>query len=211
MIALALCDPTSIPKLPRLIPALLNSLQSDITSPRPLTYLSPNVLELDLLYQSISSASPEIAQLAWEYVNSLNLAGDWRAKMEAFTNYPERNWIRNEGVVQKMVACLPYVGSFWLKASYRGLLHLRISTTPPFAERDPIFQQLPPPHAGYLSLTHYPAIPISENEIVSTTGAGDTLVGGIVAGLASGGEEKEWVGKALERVGRTMRSRRAVG
>jgi pseudouridine-5'-phosphate glycosidase/pseudouridine kinase len=63
-----------------------------------------------------------------------------------------------------------------------------------------------------LIVTHFPAIRIPENEIVSTTGAGDTLVGGLVAGLVNGqGEPKVWVQKALQRVERTMRSRRAVG
>jgi pseudouridine-5'-phosphate glycosidase/pseudouridine kinase len=68
-------------------------------------------------------------------------------------------------------------------------------------------------HDGkYLVLTHYPALKIDEKEIISTTGAGDTLVGGLVAGLVDGGkDEAGWVGRALERVGKTIRSNRAVG
>ncbi len=207
----AFCDPTSIPKLPRLIPALHRNLPHAITAARPLTHLSPNVLELDLLYSSLSEAPVETKGVTWEYINSLNLLVDWRAKIEAFTNPTERQWIRTEGVLQKMVACLPFVDSLWVKASYRGLVHLRITPLAPVTTNPhSIYHRLMDPHKGYLVLTHYPAIEIPDDEIISTTGAGDTLVGGLVAGLVNGEEENEYVKKALERAARTMRSRRAV-
>ncbi|RXK41433.1 hypothetical protein M231_01339 [Tremella mesenterica] len=63
----------------------------------------------------------------------------------------------------------------------------------------------------HLIIHHHPPPHISQSQIVSTTGAGDTLVGGIIAGLLSGEKEEEWMNKAVERVGKTMRSRRAVG
>jgi len=208
-VELAFCDPTSIPKLPRLVPALLATLPRHITAPRSLIHISPNLLELDLLYTSLNSSSPESGDIAWEYVNSLNLLADWRMKVEAFTNPSERDWMREEGVVQKMVACLPYVGSLWVKASHRGLLHLAV-VSELHEGSNSISHRLPAAHGGYLVLKHYPAIRIPEDEIISTTGAGDTLVGGLVAGVVRGSVEEEWVGKA-ERVRRTMRSRRAVG
>ncbi|EIW69105.1 hypothetical protein TREMEDRAFT_68967 [Tremella mesenterica DSM 1558] len=63
----------------------------------------------------------------------------------------------------------------------------------------------------HLMIHHHPPPHISQSQIVSTTGAGDTLVGGIIAGLLSGEKEEEWMNRAVERVGKTMRSRRAVG
>jgi pseudouridine-5'-phosphate glycosidase/pseudouridine kinase len=96
----------------------------------------------------------------------------------------------------------------------RGLLHLRITTVKP--EPQPvgsgISQKLEGVHEGkFLALTHYPAVEVPEGEVVSTTGAGDTLVGGLVAGLLSREEETVLVQRAMERVTRTLRSRRAVG
>lgn len=208
----AFCDPTSVPKLPRVIPALIRSLPNDITSRRPLTHISPNVLELEVMYSLLSDPAENVEDAAFAYIDSLNLGADWRAKLEVFTNRPERQWIRTEGVVQHMVTCLPYVESFWLKASHRGVIHLHITPTPPPPmETDSFSQQLPAPHEGYLAVTHYPAMRMPEEEIVSTTGAGDTLVGAVIAGLISGGDERIWMGNALEGVARTMRSRRAVG
>ncbi|XP_065438028.1 uncharacterized protein LOC101947688 isoform X4 [Chrysemys picta bellii] len=40
--------------------------------------------------------------------------------------------------------------------------------------------------AGELCATHYPAIPISREEIVNVSGAGDSLMAGIIAGLLAG-------------------------
>jgi pseudouridine-5'-phosphate glycosidase/pseudouridine kinase len=67
------------------------------------------------------------------------------------------------------------------------------------------------PDGRVLRVRHFPPLQIKEDEIVSTTGAGDTLVGSLVAGLLSGDKEEVWVGRALERVKRTMMSHRAVG
>lgn len=69
----------------------------------------------------------------------------------------------------------------------------------------------PLPDGRVLRVKHFPPLQIKEDEVVSTTGAGDTLVGGLVAGLLSGEKEEIWVGKALEKVKKTMMSHRAVG
>lgn len=212
---LAFCDPTSTPKLPRLIPALNILLPSSPSFPRPLTHLTPNLLELELLHSLLSSsASDDTSSIAWEFINSLGLDGDWRAKVERFTNVNGREWIKINGAVQKMVSCLPYVASFWVKAGQRGLLHLRMTSVPPQPSPDTLIHPLAGQHSGkYLACTHYTPPVIKPEEIISTTGAGDTLAGGLVAGLVGGKSEPEevWVRRALDRVGRSLRSRRAVG
>ncbi|KIR26025.1 indigoidine synthase A family protein [Cryptococcus deuterogattii LA55] len=209
------CDPTSTPKLPRLIPALNALLSSSPSSPRPLTHLTPNLLELDLLHSLLSSsASDSTLSTAWEFINSLGLDADWRAKVERFTSANGREWIKIDGVVQKMVSCLPYVASFWVKAGQRGLLHLRMTSVPPQPSTDTLVHPLIAEHNGkYLAFTHYTPPIIRPEEIISTTGAGDTLAGGLVAGLVGGKSEPEevWVRRALDRVGRSLRSKRAVG
>ncbi|WVQ94451.1 hypothetical protein IAU59_001530 [Kwoniella sp. CBS 9459] len=275
------CDPTSTPKLPRILPSLISLYPSSLTtaptptatpipapsstsaltsSPssssaqiatpssatrKPLSHLSPNLLELDLLHSLISAAcenDPELDKAVWGYINSLNLGSDWRNAVEKFTSRspqyvvkgssalgtetdtaPDRGWMKNEGIVPKMIGCLPFIDSFWLKASHRGLVHLRISSEPPSKngseDGQSIYQKLGGTHEGkYLVLTHYSAPKIAPAEIISTTGAGDTLVGGLVAGLVSsqaagrqGESEGVWVRRALSRVKRSLMSRRAVG
>jgi pseudouridine-5'-phosphate glycosidase/pseudouridine kinase len=121
-------------------------------------------------------------------------------------------WITREGIVQKAIGCLPWMESIWIKSGAKGLLHVRITMIPP--PGGSVMQELEGVHQGkYLAVTHHPATVIPVDEVVSTTGAGDTLVGGLVAGLVSSEGEREdlWVSRAMERVGRTIRSRRAVG
>ncbi|WVN90446.1 uncharacterized protein L203_105682 [Cryptococcus depauperatus CBS 7841] len=211
------CDPTSTPKLPRLIPALISLLPSSPSSPRPLTHASPNLLELDLLHSILSSHVSDdshVSDVVWRFINSLNLSNEWRRMVEAFTGKEEREWMRTEGVVQKMVSCLPFIQSFWVKAGNKGLLHLRVTRTKPQKLQNTIIHELEGQHEGkFLALTHYQPPIIKPEEIVSTTGAGDTLVGGLVAGLVGSQNEAEevWVNRALDQVRTSLKSRRAVG
>lgn len=119
----------------------------------------------------------------------------------------------DEGIVQQSIGILPYVNSLWVKAGQRGLLHLRLSPIEPDKGTTSVSHRLGGVHEGrYLALTHYTAPTIKPEEVVSTTGAGDTLVGGLIAGLVGGkGKDEDWVRIALEGVGRSLRSRRAVG
>ena len=209
----AFCDPTSTPKLPRLLASLAPN--------RGLTHYSPNLLELSLTHQLLSTASDTFQDQAWEFVNSLDLTSTFRAKLEAFTRNHGRGWIAELGVVQQAVGLLPYTRNLWIKCGKKGLVHVGITSYPPATSTATstttgsgsgkgLVHALPG-DLGYLVIRHHQALEIKDEEVVSTTGAGDTLVGGLVAGLLSGEEEEVWVKRALEQVGRTMRSHRAVG
>lgn len=209
----AFCDPTSIPKLPRLMSALLPLIPPNPASPRPLTHLSPNILELSKAHELLSDISDELASTSWDFINSLNLLADWRSKVEALSRKPGLDWIGREGIVQKGVALLPWIESLWIKAGKRGVVHIAIAKSPSKASRGTanISQKLDGVHSGkYLIVEYYESPSIKESEIVSTTGAGDTLVGGIVAGLVDGQEGNELVGRALDGVKRSLTSHRAV-
>ena len=216
----AFCDPTSIPKLHRLIPSLLARTARTPFCIPPLSHFSPNLIELDafdiaLNTRGISDASTSCAR---DFTDCLQLNVKWRSMVREFTKHPDRHWMRETNVIQKMARCLPFVGSIWTKAGSNGVVRMHTSDTKPKEEEGTIIHtpkkkgMLYMKDEGYVVVTHYPTISIPANEIVSTTGAGDTLVGGLVAGLVDGkGEERDWVNVALQGVERTMRSRRAVG
>lgn len=212
----AFCDPTSTPKLPRLVSALSLSPKHD--QGPTLTHLSPNLLELDLLYSLLQTTISDTgSDRAWEYINSLGLLGDFRAKLETWTNRADANrgWIAERGVVQQAIGLLPFTRNLWIKCGNRGLIHIHVSerlAAGQNREGATLIHRLPG-QLGHLMIRHYAPLHIKEEDVVSTTGAGDTLVGGLVAGLLdeSGEKEEVWVQTALERVGRTMRSQRAVG
>ena len=192
----AFCDPTSTPKLPRLLSALSPS--------RPISHLSPNLLELDLLHSLLPTISDEIQSEAWDKVNSYNLLADFRAKTEAWTRKEGRGWIAEQGVVQKAVGLLPFVEDLWIKCGRLGVIRVHLGRESGGDLRQSI------PDGRVLRIRHFLPMEIRSEEIVSTTGAGDTLVAGLVAGLLSGEKEDAWVERALERVKRTMMSHRAV-
>lgn len=223
---------------------LTSLLPGDVSVPRPLTHLSPNLLELDLLHTSLTSdmLPDDISDRSWQYINGLNLGQVFRAKVEAFTNHESRTWMRDQGVIPKAIACLPFVQSFWIKCGYRGIISITISPRPIESSASGraagISHQLDGSLSTgeFLNICHYPANKrLAADEVVSTTGAGDTASGSLVAGLslrqpiASGknnnsshkiegsGQRSEqtavesFVTVAMERAERSIRSRRAVG
>lgn len=205
----AFCDPTSIPKLPRLVQALIPRLPASPTSPRPLSHLSPNVLELEKLHTAFSDLSPEQEERSWAFTNFLGLEADFRAKLDRLGRTKGSEWLIEEGVVRMAMGLLPWVGQLWIKSGSRGVVQVGLSERPGSGG---ISYTLAGVHKGkHLLIRHCPALSIPVGEIVSTTGAGDTLAGGIVAGLVGRETQDVWMQKALEGVGRTMRSRRAVG
>lgn len=197
---IAFCDPTSTPKLPRLLAALNPS--------RPITHLSPNLLELDLLHSLLPTLSDETQAESWDRINSYNLLADFRAKLETWTSRSKgRGWTAEQGVVQKAIGLLPFVEDLWIKCGSLGVIRIHLTSEP--GGSGDLRHSLP--DGRTLRVKHFLPLEIKDDEVVSTTGAGDTLVGGLVAGLMSGEEEEVWVRTALERVKRTMMSHRAVG
>lgn len=200
-----------MPKLPRLVAALRSRVPSAATARRPLSHLSPNLLELEILHSAFTELSEQEEERSWPFTNSLNLEADFRAKVEALTRSPATEWLVRDGVVRMALGLLPWVGHLWIKSGSRGVVSIGV-TSRHEAGAAGIAHPLTGNHRGKdLVIRHYPALAIPAGEIVSTTGAGDTLAGGIVAGLVGDLPQDEWMSRALNGVGKTMRSRRAVG
>jgi pseudouridine-5'-phosphate glycosidase/pseudouridine kinase len=133
---------------------------------------------------------------------------DFRARLETWIRKSELEWVAEQGVVQKAIGLLPFVDDLWIKCGRLGVVrvHLAVPTS-----RDQEGLRYTLPDGRILRVKHFLPLTIRGEQVVSTTGAGDTLVGGLVAGLLSGEEESVWVSRALERVKKTMMSHRAVG
>lgn len=201
-------DPTSVPKMARLLPLLRKY-------PRVLDHISPNGLELDHMYSYLTDHDDD--GKGWEFINALNLGSEWRRGVELWAERSGATWILDRGAVTKMVACLPWVGSFWLKQGPGGLVRLGFqSDQDPKSTRPTVSHDIPVPRmpdgswCQTLTLTYYAPPVIAPEEIVNTTGAGDTLAGALIAGIAMGKPEDECVELAIAAVGRTLRSHKAV-
>lgn len=191
------CDPTSVAKTPRLLPGLLNG---------GLTHFAPNLAELDALHVALEPALDDTpaGEASWEAVNALNLGAEFRSAVEA--RFRSVEWVNQSGAIRKLVGLSPFVDNVWLKAGAGGVLSLRFQD-----KRDAkgVSQRIEHgKHRGqWLNIRHYPA-PVVEG-VLNTTGAGDTLAGSLIAGLATK-EEENMVDRALERVKATLESHHSV-
>lgn len=221
---LAVLDPTSLPKMKRLVHAFRYSKPSPPSSPRLLTHFAPNLLETKELFGELQELGLTDTDEWFEYIDSLRLGSEWRNGIERLASSREHDigWLVNAGVGQMMVSLLPWVGDIWMKCGENGLMHLGIRDTNSQEQRNnnvKRIQQVLPTHFtrhGFtsgsqpaLALTHYP--PFKMEHVVSTTGAGDSLVGGLIAGLASGLGQEKTVDVALKTARASLGSSRAVG
>jgi pseudouridine-5'-phosphate glycosidase/pseudouridine kinase len=191
-----------------------------------ISHIAPNVLELTELYTLLNDAEAMASSSWWSFVDGLALGGEWRAMLGTFASRAGRKWVVDQGVAQMMVGLLPWVSNVWVKngdngawlqsaasiaefADVSGLLHLRISNRIPSTSNS---ISTPLPNGSSLILTHYPAAELQSEDILSTTGAGDSLVGGLAAGIVSGKGtiQDQGVREAVMAATRSLGSLRAV-
>jgi len=188
------CEPTSGPKLLRAVSALQSSgLQID--------HITPNALELGAIAEAIQTGTEP----------DLCFSGESLREIEAWTADHQRRWIRDEGVFRNALSASVLCKTFWVKNGSKGLLRVSIGTE---AAQDGELQLVALANDGrrvFVDVQFHAPLAIPPEDIVSTTGAGDTLAGSIAAGLATGLAEGSAVKRALLAVDRTLRSRRAVG
>ena len=218
-------DPTSLPKMERMIPALRSNLPAPTSEARLLSHFSPNLLEVKELYGKLQRLGLFETEEWFEYIAELRLSANWRNGIERLSNIKEHDlgWLVNAGVAQMMVSLLPWVGNLWVKCGQDGLLHLgivdaardgprgqagarRVEHDSPNDFRDFAIGQMEKP---VLRLSHYS--PSKLEQVVSSTGAGDSLVGGLIAGLARRLPLDQVARQGLEAARATLLSDRAVG
>lgn len=215
-----MCDPTSLAKLDRLTSALYGPTTAGSLS-RRLTHFSPNRLELDCLASAAAATtagpSPHMAELfacpTWT-TNVSRLALDPAYHLE---------WLINSA--QAMVVMLQRVDHIWLKCGQDGLIHATTYDSacplPPVETRRSFDHRLSLPlpasdssvskgRHDTIRLTHYPPT-TALTSYVSSTGAGDSLVGGIVAGIALGFDHDRMAKVGLNAARASLASSRAVG
>ncbi|KAJ9111351.1 hypothetical protein QFC19_001119 [Naganishia cerealis] len=184
-------DPTSLPKMLRLLPAIQQ--HQGMSHQRALiTHYTPNILELKTLYEALRSNNMMETERWWSFIDSLQLDHDWRNNVEQFARKSGQKWIGQDGVVQMMISLLPWVENLWLKCGDKGIVYLGLQ--PLTAMMNPgcnipertvtkSFRKVPMALMDQperkLVLAHYSAKTLPS--IISTTGAGDSFVGGLLA------------------------------
>ncbi|KAJ9114730.1 hypothetical protein QFC22_005606 [Naganishia vaughanmartiniae] len=184
-------DPTSLPKMLRLLPAI----QQHQPSPHQdalITHYTPNILELKTLYDALRSKNLMETEHWWSFIDSLQLDHNWRNVVEQFARKSGQKWIGEEGIVQMMISLLPWVENLWLKCGDKGVVYLGLqpsgtvntpgSTYPSRVVTKSvrtITSTTSNQPEQQLVLAHFAAKTLPS--IVSTTGAGDSFVGGLLS------------------------------
>lgn len=212
-------DPTSLPKMMRILPAIQQ--HQPTPNQRPLiAHYTPNNLELKALYDVLRDKGLLDTEQWWSYIDSLQLDQNWRSSVERLAKKSGQDWISQQGVAQMMVSLLPWVENIWLKCGDKGVVYLGVQPTSAATGSTPKRASTKAFHnfstttgkPSRLVLAHYAAKTLPA--VVSTTGAGDSFVGGLLAQING----KEWtsdidqvVDIAMGCAEKSLVSERAVG
>ncbi|THH11202.1 hypothetical protein EW145_g820 [Phellinidium pouzarii] len=200
-------EPTSISKASSILPAIMNQLMTNKTGTTrsPVTYTSPNLIELSHMYHEANSETFGLInhRLWWDVINSFSLGSTWRMDLDQLARQPacpikdkgDLSFLVKDGVGQMAINLLPFFQNIIIKCGERGVIVvMRFSgedamNTSWADERSNPFGRyiIAKSHNSkeLVVLRHFPAIPVNKDEIVSVTGAGDSMVGALCASIVN--------------------------
>ncbi|KAF8482161.1 indigoidine synthase A-like protein [Russula ochroleuca] len=189
-------EPTSVIKSVSILPAISSALRSNYDG-SPVKFASPNLLELAELYKSACSDPWELTShdYWWKTIDNFSIGTEFRlsleqlARQDAGSNGRTLSFLMDQGVAQMAINLLPFFQHLVIKCGDLGvLLAMRFPGDNPTAwvgERSDVRRRLIIAHgkAETVVIKHYPAHMIDPQYVVSVTGAGDSLVGAVLAAL----------------------------
>jgi pseudouridine-5'-phosphate glycosidase/pseudouridine kinase len=192
-------EPTSVPKATRILPAIASALDIH-TRQSPVAFASPNLLELAALYHAAQAEPLALTEHAhwWDVTDALGLGADWRMAVDAVARQTARagdasagtlDFLVRDGAARMAVGLLPFYQRLVIKCGARGVLvALRVVGEARGAwapVRSNAGARIAVSHAGAdtVVLRHFPALALADGEMVNSTGAGDSLVGSLLADL----------------------------
>ncbi|GJE87677.1 indigoidine synthase A-like protein [Phanerochaete sordida] len=196
-------EPTSVPKSTRILPAIASVLGRETEDIAPVTFSSPNLIELAHMYRTAGSEPLELTshEQWWRVIDKMGLGSQFRMELEhlarrdACDSTPAKgtlSFLLDQGVAQMAVNLLPFFQHLILKAGEKGLFTVfRVPATVTqqsawayersnARERQVIAQSR---DGGIVVFKHYPAVALQPSDVVNVTGAGDSLVGAALATL----------------------------
>jgi pseudouridylate synthase / pseudouridine kinase len=184
-------EPTSVVKSTSILPAIASCLDSGTA---PITYASPNILELSYLYQAARSEPHDLMSHStwWSSIDSFSLTSTYRMDLEQLakrmvcdedSSKGTLAFLIDQGISQMAVNLLPFFQHLIIKCGDRGVLVAMHITRPSTwsHERSNIFERyiVVQGSSGSIVLQHFPAHLV--RDIVNVTGAGDSFVGALLA------------------------------
>lgn len=192
-----------MPKSTRILPAIASLLGKHLSRAAPVTFASPNLLELAHIYRTVSSEPLELTSHEhwWKVIDNMGLGSQFRMELEQLarrdacdsaTSKGTLGFLLDQGIAQMAVNLLPFFQHLVLKAGDKGLFTIfRVAPAEAqhsgwayehsnIRERQVIAQGR---DGGIVVLKHHPAVLLQQEDVINVTGAGDTLVGSVLATL----------------------------
>ncbi|KAJ7103578.1 indigoidine synthase A-like protein [Mycena belliarum] len=190
-------EPTSIIKSEKILGAIQDSLRG--SSEPPVTFFTPNLLELQHVHRKASSEWELTSSPAWwSAVDKLSLGDSFRRDLARLARRrvhddEEANtlaFLVDHGVAQMAVALTPFFRNIFIKCGDKGVVVVMRFSGKNAAKSAWVHEQSDPAHrhvvahgdSGHeiLVLKHFSPHP---TPVLNTTGAGDSFVGALLASL----------------------------
>ncbi|RAK75129.1 pseudouridine-5'-phosphate glycosidase/carbohydrate kinase family protein [Aspergillus fijiensis CBS 313.89] len=172
---------------------------------------APNQMELTEMHAAARDNGLLDSEDWWHVINAMGMsASGSRDRLVAMTSAE----LVDQGIPQQSIQLLPFIPCIITKLGRQGVLLTQLLrpgdarlTSPDTAPY--ILSRAPTPHAvigGVYMRLFPPAAVLAEEDIVSVNGAGDTLLGAVVTGLARGHVVEEVLSLAQEASVLTLQS-----
>ncbi|KAG6851170.1 hypothetical protein H0H93_015180 [Arthromyces matolae] len=192
-------EPTSVVKSAAIMTSISSSLDSFPGKP-PIAFASPNTLELAHMYSSAESLGLTARQAWWETIDDLSLGSSFRLDVERLSRLPvdventakgSLAFLNSEGLIQMAVKLLPFFQHLIIKCGERGVTvvmwksGLHLSNSPWGKLNSDMTRRRIIAHNKAkdtcVIVQHFS--PHFLDKVVNVTGAGDSLVGALLAKL----------------------------
>ncbi|KAF8905531.1 indigoidine synthase A-like protein [Gymnopilus junonius] len=198
-----LYEPTSTIKSTNILPAIVTAFQEKDAGQAPVTYCTPNLLELTRIYSTAQSDLFELMDHPrwWSAINSFNLGSSFRMELENLARKGVSDFagssgtlgfLIEEGIATMAINLLPFFQHLIIKCGEQGVLVVMCIAAHEAPHsgwanaRSNIRQRYVVAHGNSgetLVLQHFPSLPVES--VANVTGAGDTFVGALLATLAN--------------------------
>ncbi|KAI0048368.1 indigoidine synthase A-like protein [Auriscalpium vulgare] len=192
-------EPTSVIKSTAILPAIVASLHTLDANQSPITFASPNLLELAELYNTARLDPLELTSHDhwWKVIDDFAIGAEFRLSLGQLARLPASDtdagkgtlsFLIDDGIAQMAVNLLPFFQNLVIKCGALGvIIAMRIpaGTSAWSNERSNPRRRLLVVHGNseMAVFKHFPSLPVAPGDVVNVTGAGDTLVGAVLAAL----------------------------
>ncbi|PCH33700.1 indigoidine synthase A-like protein [Wolfiporia cocos MD-104 SS10] len=229
-------EPTSVPKSTAIFPAIGAAMGKSEKPITPIAYAAPNILELTQMYQEAVAEELTTHKHWWQVIDEMALGSEFRMDLEQLArrnvcdsdqSKGTLSFLLHDGVAQMAIHLLPFFHHLVIKCGDRGIITV-FRVLGRNAQVSPWMQERSNMHGRYVVargrqdtgatvLKHFSAYHMTAEKILNVTGAGDSLVGSMLASLLQNPSTfdspvllDDAIGRAQQAAVLTLQSRLAV-